>query len=554
MAMTDDEARAAATDSAWYDICQPSGTSDTTGWRTVGASMYGGKLTGSTWGPDNDKQGGGHDDTGVNDYDNGALGTGAPVGTKPDAPASFAELDNGKALGGLDDHTKVEIKYKNKMIVAERNDNGGGGGDVKGAHRAVDLWWETAKLLGFDAGLDTVQVRVATDQNVAATPLNGKPADAAANSDTGGGGCCSNTSAAGNEALTGGDNVEKVFNYFTSAPRSLTPTQTAGIIGNLQQESGPNINPKAVQAGGPGRGIAQWSAGDRWDALQKHEKGKDPLSLATQLDYIWYEMNNVSPWKLSLKGSTSSEYPSLTDIKGSTRKDAIKAAHSFGYLYERFGVSGARDELAGKIWDKYHNHAPGSGSGGTCEGASGICAGAPAGYVQNVNKVVDIACQEWNKKVIEDAGENCDKAGNIKKYIGGHCGGLENAWCGYFVGWVYKQAGHPFPASSGYPGVASLYSYLGNVGARRSPSTTPKPGDVVTYGQHHTGLVVGVNPPNEPKNTVVTIEGNTGGDPKTDKWVGTKSNYDGIHMHVRHFPGSGQSAWGDYDVLISKQK
>ena len=39
----------------------------------------------------------------------------------------------------------------------------------------------------------------------------------------------------------------------------FSPAAAAGILGNLQQES--NIDPTAVQADGPGMGLAQWSRG-----------------------------------------------------------------------------------------------------------------------------------------------------------------------------------------------------------------------------------------------------------------------------------------------------
>lgn len=565
-ALSQDELNSAALDAPWYNLCAPSGgnTSGGGNWQKVGASVYGGNQIGGKWVPNNLAQGvaPGHksDDTGLADHDNMPLGTGVPVGKNPGAPSQFAELDGGKALGGLADGTKIQIEYNNKLITAQKEDVGGTNPDVKGVHRAVDIWWEAAKLLGFPDGIDVVQVRIAPDQNAPATPLNGKAVDATgANAATGGGsgnGCCLNTAAAGNVALVNGSNVKKAFFYFIS--QGLTAAQAAGIVGNLMQESG--VNPKSVQAGGPGRGIAQWSAGGRWDELLKHEKGKDPLDIATQLDFMWYEMNNVSPWKLSLSGSHSAQYPSLKDIKGDTQADAIKAGHSFGYLYERFGIAGARDKYAGDIWNQYHSQVAGfSGAqpNATCEGGGGgICAGAPPGYVQDVNKVVDIACQEWGKKVVEDAGANCDKAGNITKYAKAtgypHCW-PQGSWCGMFVGYVYKTAGHPFPGGAGVGSVPQLYGYLNRIGAYRPTSSTPKPGDVVTYGQHHTGLVVGVNPPGKPKGTVVTIEGNTGPDPATDKWVHTSSSMEGIHMHVRPFPGL-QSAWGDYDVLIQKQK
>lgn len=368
---------------------------------------------------------------------------------------------------------------------------------------------------------------------------------------------CSNASAADSGAgLVDGDNIRKAFFYFVQN-HQLTAAQSAGIVGNLIQESG--VNPKSEQKGGPGRGIAQWSAGGRWEALKKWAGSKDIYLLRTQLDFIWYEMTNVSPWKLALKGSHDSQYPSLQDIKGNTKADAIKAGHSFGKLYEAFGVSGSRDKYAGDVWTKYHSQAGGaasgatgedtSGEGGDCSSASetiGNCKGAPSGWVQVTNKVVESACAEWNKKVSEDASFNCDKAGNITKYaksVGfGSCG---LAWCGMFVGYNYKQAGMPFPASAGVASVASVYSYFHKIGAFKSASSDPKPGSVVTYGTHHEGLVVGVS-----GKYVTTIEGNTG--PDSQDKVNT-SHIDGVHMHHRTHPGGGQSGWGDFDVLSKKQ-
>ena len=54
-------------------------------------------------------------------------------------------------------------------------------------------------------------------------------------------------------------NEQPAFNFFVG--KGLTTYQAAGIVGNLVQES--NVSPTAVQSGGPGRGIAQWSAGGR---------------------------------------------------------------------------------------------------------------------------------------------------------------------------------------------------------------------------------------------------------------------------------------------------
>lgn len=75
------------------------------------------------------------------------------------------------------------------------------------------------------------------------------------------------------------------YNYFVG--KGLTPTASAGIVGNLQQESG--VNPESVQVGGPGRGIAQWAQGGRWNpALMT---GNPSVDLNNQLGYVWNELN-----------------------------------------------------------------------------------------------------------------------------------------------------------------------------------------------------------------------------------------------------------------------
>jgi hypothetical protein len=56
--------------------------------------------------------------------------------------------------------------------------------------------------------------------------------------------------------------AEVAFDFFRH--KGLSKSQAAGIVGNLQQES--SVDPTADQAGGPGRGIAQWGVGGRWDS------------------------------------------------------------------------------------------------------------------------------------------------------------------------------------------------------------------------------------------------------------------------------------------------
>jgi MYXO-CTERM domain-containing protein len=104
-------------------------------------------------------------------------------------------------------------------------------------------------------------------------------------------------------------NDKAAFDYFVG--KGLTNFQAAGIVGNLDQESG--MNPGAVQQGGPGRGIAQWSVGGRWDTdsgdnavAYAKQQGQSVSSLGLQLDFIWYELTKFSGYGLSkLKATTN---------------------------------------------------------------------------------------------------------------------------------------------------------------------------------------------------------------------------------------------------------
>lgn len=100
------------------------------------------------------------------------------------------------------------------------------------------------------------------------------------------------------------------YNYFRA--KGLTSFQAAAIVGNLMQES--NVEPKAIQYGnGPGRGIAQWSVGGRWNhdsgdnvVTYAAHHGVSPWALQTQLDFIWYELTSFSSYGLgALKASNT---------------------------------------------------------------------------------------------------------------------------------------------------------------------------------------------------------------------------------------------------------
>jgi Phage tail lysozyme len=105
------------------------------------------------------------------------------------------------------------------------------------------------------------------------------------------------------------NNEKTAYNFFIS--KGLSKDQAAGIVGNLMQES--SVNPNSVQyGGGPGRGIAQWSVGGRWDTSHDdnvtwyaNAHGLNRWALTTQLDFIWYELTDIGYGYSSLKAATT---------------------------------------------------------------------------------------------------------------------------------------------------------------------------------------------------------------------------------------------------------
>jgi hypothetical protein len=123
----------------------------------VGASVFGGSLSGGQW-VENLADNGGND---LGDHGNHM--TGVPA---------IAELGNGSALGHIPDGTRLEItdNTTGNSIIAVKEDIGAGGADVQGHTRAIDLWWQTANALKFFQGTGVVTVH-AVDPGTDLTPV-----------------------------------------------------------------------------------------------------------------------------------------------------------------------------------------------------------------------------------------------------------------------------------------------------------------------------------------------------------------------------------------------
>jgi hypothetical protein len=88
--------------------------------------------------------------------------------------------------------------------------------------------------------------------------------------------------------------------------KGLSCEQAAGVIGNLQLESGLNPRLEAMDTNNKmSRGIAMWQP-PRWQNLLTFSAGRDPWALSTQLEFLWYELQSDPSLGLApLSASTS---------------------------------------------------------------------------------------------------------------------------------------------------------------------------------------------------------------------------------------------------------
>jgi uncharacterized protein (DUF2345 family) len=134
-------------------------------------------------------------------------------------------------------------------------------------------------------------------------------------------------------------NAKIAMDYFTG--KGLTPAQAAGIVGNLQKESGPGVNPNAEGDSGNAWGIAQWNeqwSGERVENFQlvigRPLRGS---SLEQQLDFIWWELTGEPSVSTPTVDSQSRRgYTKLKAVNtGNGLNDSYKVALIFEDEYER---------------------------------------------------------------------------------------------------------------------------------------------------------------------------------------------------------------------------
>jgi hypothetical protein len=131
--------------------------------------------------------------------------------------------------------------------------------------------------------------------------------------------------------VSGSGNGSKIWNFL--AGKGMSSSAIAGVMGNLQQESG--LNPNA-----PGGGLAQWIGG-RQTQLKKYAKahGLSSNSIDAQLGFMWKEMS-------------SGNYGNMSSMNNMTSQQAAKY---FEQHYEKAGIPALskRESYAQGFYNKY---------------------------------------------------------------------------------------------------------------------------------------------------------------------------------------------------------
>lgn len=169
-------------------------------------------------------------------------------------------------------------------------------------------------------------------------------------------------------------NESTIWNFLTS--RGFSQNATAGIMGNLQEESG--FNPNALNSIGA-YGIAQWLGG-RKTALQHYAyaHGSPPSSLNTQLNYLVGELS-------------SGRYGSIATLNG------LAPAQAASYFERNFEKAGAGAHMATRqadavsIFHHFHGHAStGSGLLNVSASVGSSQTNGPSAYSKSGNIISEI--------------------------------------------------------------------------------------------------------------------------------------------------------------------
>lgn len=91
--------------------------------------------------------------------------------------------------------------------------------------------------------------------------------------------------------VTASGNAKTAMDYFTQ--QGWSPEQAAGIVANLQAESGQNLNTAALNAKEQAYGVAQWRGSRKRDFEREMGRPIKGSSLEDQLKFVQWELTNT---------------------------------------------------------------------------------------------------------------------------------------------------------------------------------------------------------------------------------------------------------------------
>lgn len=139
--------------------------------------------------------------------------------------------------------------------------------------------------------------------------------------------------------------------------KGLTPAQAAGIIGSMQGESGPGLDP-AAQNPAPSHalGIAQWLGGRKTAAVRSKQLGP-------QLEHLWQELQGPERKAFqSIKNAKTVEEAAVAWQRDYERgapfeqKYDQRVANARKVLQRMHGVAGADNVTSGLMSDRVNGH------------------------------------------------------------------------------------------------------------------------------------------------------------------------------------------------------
>ena len=322
--------------------------------------------------------------------------------------------------------------------------------------------------------------------------------------------CCATPTKGGGVVKMLSDNPETALGYLMSAGNGtkLTLAQAAGVVGNLQVESSPNVDPRA--SNGTHIGIAQWDD-NRWNnGVVKFaaDMNGDPYDLAIQLRYLAWEMGLTDEWK---------DHPSTNGgVADAVRATSTpeEAAVVFEATFERSGGSALsqRQSNAKALYDKYKDSTSLSSSGAALPGTSASCSSGSGGASGLQDYTLKYAWKELHHEPRtqrrDDYVAAIDTAVKEGRYTGNPSGGdesLRGVDCGAFVTTLLYDSGFDKTYNSDAKGGGSAeqeawasanWQHLGSANGTYEPDGSKftddklQPGDVA-FVQGHVWLYIG---------------------------------------------------------------